>query len=343
MKAIIFTEPKQIRLVTDRPLPPIRDNTVLVKVVTVALNPTDWKHVAFGMAKEGCVLGVDYAGVVEQSNSPGWVKGDRICGFAHGGNSIQTEDGTFAEYIVAPLFTAIKIPPGVSFEAASTLGCGITTVGQGLFEPGYGLGLNTPSKPITTQVPVLIYGGSSATGSLGIQFAKAAGYSVITTCSPKNFEMVRARGASEVFDTHDPEIGRKINDYTNNQLQYAWDCIGTDESARACANGLTTNPGAHYGTIRAPKLPRDDVKYTATMAYVGIGEDFEKGGNWTCNNEAHALWQTKIWKIAYDLLATGKIQVHPTRVENTGFEGILAGLKELENGAVSGQKLVYVL
>jgi NADPH:quinone reductase-like Zn-dependent oxidoreductase len=172
MKAIIFTEPKQTRLVTDRPLPQIRNNTLLVKVAAVALNPTDWKHVSFGMAKEGCVLGVDYAGVVEQSNSPGWTKGDRICGFAHGGNSCNPEDGTFAEYIVAPLSTAIKIPPGVSFEAASTLGCGITTVGQGLFESDYGLGLNPPSNPITTQAPVLIYGGSSATGSLGIQFAK---------------------------------------------------------------------------------------------------------------------------------------------------------------------------
>ena len=79
------------------------------------------------------------------------------------------------------------------------------------------------------------------------------------------------------------------------------------------------------------------------MAYVGIGEDFEKGGNWTRNNEAHALWQTEIWKIAYDLLATGKLRVHPVRVENTGFAGILRGLKELEDGTVSGQKLVYVL
>jgi Zn-dependent alcohol dehydrogenase len=155
--------------------------------------------------------------------------------------------------------------------------------------------------------------------------------------------LVRARGASQVFDSNDPEVGKKINEHTKNQLQFAWDCIGTDESARACAEALTSSPGARYGTIRAPKLPRDDVKYTATMAYVGIGEDFEKGGNWTRDNESHALWQIKFWKIAYDLLATGKLQVHPVVVENTGFDGILDGLKKLENGAVSGQKLVYLL
>lgn len=172
MKAIIYTEPKQTRLVTDRPLPKIRDNTVIVKVAAVALNPTDWKHVHFGMAKEGCILGVDYAGTVEQSNSPEWQKGDRICGFVHGGNSVNPEDGSFAEYLVAPLSTAMRIPEGVSFEAASTLGCGITTVGQGLFEVGYGLGLNSPAEPVQNAEPLLIYGGSSATGSLGIQLAK---------------------------------------------------------------------------------------------------------------------------------------------------------------------------
>lgn len=172
MKAIIYTEPKQTRLVTDRPLPKIRDKTVIVKVAAVALNPTDWKHVHFGMAKEGCILGVDYAGTVEQSNSPEWQTDDRICGFVHGGNSVNPDDGSFAEYLVAPLSTAMRIPEGVSFEAASTLGCGITTVGQGLFEVGYGLGLNSPAEPVQNAEPLLIYGGSSATGSLGIQLAK---------------------------------------------------------------------------------------------------------------------------------------------------------------------------
>lgn len=176
MKAVVYTEPKQMRLVADRPLPQIRPNTVIVKVVAVALNPTDWKHVSFGMAKEGCVIGVDYAGTVEQSNSPEWKKGDRIAGFVHGGNSCNIEDGSFAEYIVAPLSTAMKIPSNVSFEDASTLGCGVTTVGQGIFEPGYGLGLNMPTNPTKTPDTLLISGGSSATGSLGIQFAKEFGF-----------------------------------------------------------------------------------------------------------------------------------------------------------------------
>ncbi|KAJ5812283.1 hypothetical protein N7474_008584 [Penicillium riverlandense] len=343
MKAVIYTEPKQARLVTDRPLPQLRQNTALVKVAAVALNPTDWKHVSFGMAREGCVLGVDYAGTVEQTNSTEWNKGDRICGFVHGGNYSNPEDGSFAEYLVAPLSTAMKVPDGLSFEEAATLGCGITTVAQGLFEPGYGLGLNVPSSPVETSEPLLIYGGSSATGTLGIQLAKEAGYTVITTCSPRNFGLVRQRGANEAFDYKDPEVGQKINDYTQNRLRYAWDCIGTDDAARTCAEALTSCPGARFGTIRGPKLSRDDVKYTATMAYVGIGEDYEKAGKWSRDNQAHAQWQQTFWKMARNLLAQGKLQVHQVRVGKSGLQGVLEGLKELEEGAVSGEKLVYLI
>lgn len=135
----------------------------------------------------------------------------------------------------------------------------------------------------------------------------------------------------------------KINAYTHDRLRYAWDTIGTDEAARTCAEALTSGSGAHFGTIRGPKLPRDDVKYTATMAYVGIGEDFEKGGKWTRDNQAHAQWQQGFWKIARDLLAEGKLQVHPTRVGKNGLQGVLEGLKELEQGGVSAEKLVYLI
>lgn len=63
----------------------------------------------------------------------------------------------------------IKIPDNVSFEDASTLGVGIFTVGQALYQS---LGLPLPTEPAKESFPVLIYGGSTATGTLAIQFAK---------------------------------------------------------------------------------------------------------------------------------------------------------------------------
>ena len=52
------------------------------------------------MATPGCTLGCDYSGVVEEVGSKvtkNWAKGDRIAGFAHGGNAVEPEDGVFAE------------------------------------------------------------------------------------------------------------------------------------------------------------------------------------------------------------------------------------------------------
>lgn len=90
---------------------------------------------------------------------------------ADGGNELQPEDGAFAEHIVTVADIGLRIPDNMSFEDAATLGVGVITCGQGLFGPD-GLKLNWPDNPTTKGEAVLIYGGSSATGVLGIQLAK---------------------------------------------------------------------------------------------------------------------------------------------------------------------------
>jgi len=64
---------------------------------------------------------------------------------------------------------AAKTPNGMSFEDTATLGVGVTTVGQALYMT---LKLPLPTEPAKTSFPILIYGGSTATGTLAIQYAK---------------------------------------------------------------------------------------------------------------------------------------------------------------------------
>ena len=175
-KAIEIKGPRDARLVTDRRKPRLRASYILVRTAAVALNPTDWKHVDF-RATAGALSGCDYAGVVEAVGpdvTRPFAPGDRVCGMCHGANRLQLEDGAFAEYIVAKGDIQMRVPARMAFEEAATLGVGVVTVGQALYQS---LRLPLPSSssssaPAETAVPLLIYGGSTATGTLAIQFAK---------------------------------------------------------------------------------------------------------------------------------------------------------------------------
>ena len=125
---------------------------------------------------------MQYAGIVSSPGDPtsygkSWSVGDRICGFAMGGNYMFPQDGAFAEQIVVKADVGIRIPDTLSFEEAATLGVGVYTCGQGMCQQmGLHWPLNEEGEARKDQGrekdTVLIYGGSSATGTLAIQFAK---------------------------------------------------------------------------------------------------------------------------------------------------------------------------
>ncbi|UKZ47826.1 hypothetical protein TrVGV298_002058 [Trichoderma virens] len=169
--AIQIKGPGKAEIVKDTPMPKLRDDYIIVKTAAVALNPTDWKQIDY-LPSPGAIVGCDYSGIVEQVGSAvkhGPRVGDRVMGMVHGSNHSNHEDGAFAEHVAAKGDLQIKIPDYMTFEEAATLGAGIITVGQSLYES---LELPLPDDPPMRSFPVLIYGGSTATGTLAIQFAK---------------------------------------------------------------------------------------------------------------------------------------------------------------------------
>jgi NADPH:quinone reductase-like Zn-dependent oxidoreductase len=139
------------------------------------LNPIDWKRLENTPAA-GAAVGHYYAGVVVAvgaSINREFKVGDRVCGLVNGGDGTQVDNGSFAEYIVVKGDIQMKIPESVSFVDAATAGVGIMSVGQCLYGPS-GLGLQLPEigKERPKEDVVLIYGGSTASGLWGIQFAK---------------------------------------------------------------------------------------------------------------------------------------------------------------------------
>ncbi|RBR11928.1 hypothetical protein FVER53590_14123 [Fusarium verticillioides] len=332
MQAVVI-EGDQARLDRARTIPKQSDDMLLIRPVSVALNPTDWRHIRGRRAKDGCNVGCDYAGIVE------------IFGVAHGANLVNPDDGAFAEVISVIGDLQMRMPDSLSFQQAATLGLGTGTVGQGLFQKSLKLRLPsvTESDIVRHDEPVLIYGGGSATGALGIQFAKEAGYTVVTVCTPDHFDYTKSLGAHFVVDYKDPDAGRKIREYTKNKLRLAWDTISIPDSARICAGALTSTSSESpvYGSLLPTKSPRADVTSIATVFHTTFGRTFDFGGQHMPASKEDYEFGKSFYGLAEQLIAQGRIQPHPGRVGEGGLRGVIGGLVELEAGKVQGEKLVY--
>ncbi|KAI1621219.1 chaperonin 10-like protein [Exophiala viscosa] len=113
------------------PVPQLRDDYILVRTLAIALNPTDWTT-PDAVGDDGTLVGCDYAGIMEEVGKAvkkPFKKGERIARFGHRGNDANPENGAFARYIAIKGNLQIHIPDSVSFEAACTVGVGVTTTG----------------------------------------------------------------------------------------------------------------------------------------------------------------------------------------------------------------------
>ncbi|KAJ5826009.1 hypothetical protein N7474_003147 [Penicillium riverlandense] len=346
-KAVITRSLGQAELVSNRPIPTLRDGYLLVQTVAVALNPIDWKRLENTPAA-GATMGHDYAGVVVAvgaSINRGFKVGDRVCGLVNGGDGTQVDNGSFAEYIVVKGDIQMKIPESVNFVDAATAGVGITSVGQCLYGPsGLGLQLSEIGQEKPKEEAVLIYGGSTASGLWGIQFAKLSGYRVVTTCSPHNYSLVKAHGADIIIDYHDPECSARIREATDNALKIVLDTVATADSAKICADAIHP-AGGRYHALLPVQVPRSDVVSAFTDAGTTTGEPFEYGPESMVIPAMPAEFNFAVqWAgLAEKLWAEGKLRTIPVQRGQSGLKGILDGLQELKDNKISGRKLVYVI
>lgn len=338
-RALVVKGHGSVEVRSDVPLPKVRDDYIIVKTKAVALNPTDWKAVhrdpGYGSPATGAIVGCDYAGIVEEIGSnvtTPFKIGDKVAGFVRGADPGKYT-GAFAEHIAAKGDLQIKIE--IPFEEAATLGVGITTVGQGLYQS---LGLPFPPAKVDKPTSILIYGASTATGSLAVQFAKLSGLEVIATASPHNFDFVKSLGADQVFDYSEPNVGAKIREATNDDLHLVFDTISEKGSPEIAAAAISSK-GGDYSALLPVAFPRTDVKSRTTLAYTALNEPF---GDAIPAIPSHWEFGVKFWRAAAELINSGKIKPHPTIVRK-GIENIPQGLEDLRNNKVSGKKLVYTI
>jgi len=246
--------------VTPAPYTHPRENEIVVKNHAVAINPLDWiiqvaGNVAYRWIKYPFVLGADLAGeVVEVGTAVTRFKvGDRVLGHAVGMDKDRNNpaEGAFQEYTVLLAHMAAPLPDTMPYESAAVLPLGLSTAACGLFQKDQ-LALHYPAAdPQPTGQTLLVWGGSTSVGSNAIQLAIAAGYEVITTASPRNFDYVRALGASQVFDYRSATVVRDIIAAFRGKTLAGALAIGTG-SAEPCADIVHACDGNKFVAIATP-------------------------------------------------------------------------------------------
>ncbi|KAL9089755.1 MAG: hypothetical protein Q9165_005549 [Trypethelium subeluteriae] len=226
-------------------------NEILVKNHAVAINPIDrdLQTVAWWPLDYPTILGHDVAGEVVAIGAgvTRFREGDRVVGQALGMVTKQNQHNGFQAYTVLQTNMTSQIPDEITYEHACVIPLGCSTAAAGLFQDGY-MNLQPPSSPPqkSTGLTLLVWGGSSSVGCNAIQLAVAAGYEVIATASPKNFEYVKQLGGVEVLDYQSTTISGDLqNAFQGKTIAGALDCIGGTGWA-ICMDVVHKTPGIKF-------------------------------------------------------------------------------------------------
>ncbi|EKG11538.1 Alcohol dehydrogenase superfamily zinc-containing [Macrophomina phaseolina MS6] len=319
---------------------------ILVKTAAVALNPCDFK-MPRRFPSPGTHNGCDWAGTVvalgDEVVQNGMFKiGDRVFAAVHGNNPADKDSGAYGEYLKAVAEFTWKIPDWMSFEEAAGLsGTCIATCCVALFRslqlPG------TFEEPAKKPVDVLIWGGASSIGTMAIQMVKLLGHRAITTCSPKNFDLVKSYGADAVFDYNSPTCAEDIKKLTRNCLRYVLDPFGEVRTMALCDQAMGRVGGRYtalekYQEIEEKKTIKRDMVMGAVIHGKGTTALSDAWGK-PADDELHD-WGVECYKSIQRLIDAHKLRPHPIRVLDGRFDGILEGLDMLRRKEISAQKLV---
>lgn len=220
MKAITIPQPGPAEVLTlsERPVPAIGDDEVLIRVHAAGLNRADV------MQREGKypapagvpadIPGLEVAGVVEARGAQAsrWQVGDRVCALLAGGG--------YAEYVPVDARHCLPVPEGLPFTHAAALPEALFTVWSNVFQRG----------ALRAGERLLVHGGSSGIGMTAIQLATHRGAIVFTTAgSDEKCRACETAGASRAINYRTQDFGEVLK---NDGIDVILDMVGGDTLAK---------------------------------------------------------------------------------------------------------------
>eukprot|EP00445_Apocalathium_hangoei_P071312 CAMPEP_0204133260 /NCGR_PEP_ID=MMETSP0361-20130328/14994_1 /ASSEMBLY_ACC=CAM_ASM_000343 /TAXON_ID=268821 /ORGANISM="Scrippsiella Hangoei, Strain SHTV-5" /LENGTH=398 /DNA_ID=CAMNT_0051086285 /DNA_START=50 /DNA_END=1243 /DNA_ORIENTATION=- len=273
MRAVVATgrgygesDYSKIKVVSDQAMPQPSRGQVLIRVAASSINPVDYKlYSSIAMSAltmfHPKVLGFDVAGTVEAvgEGCSRLKLGDDV--WADLGKSSLTNPiqlGAWAEYAVADESQVGLKPAGLSFaEAASLPLVGLTDLQA----------LRMAGAPWAGRqnLTVVVTSGAGGTGTPALQLAKAFGAArIVTSSSPKNFDLLKRLGATEAIDYHKGTIWDAL---AENSVDVVYDNYGAPGTADAAMKSLRPGgvfvflPGKDGGNAKHPKAGVKEINY----------------------------------------------------------------------------------
>jgi len=172
MKAIHITKSggPEVLQIKETPRPKPTNNQVLIKVKAAGVNRSDvitrQNTNTYGKNSDGPIIpGLEVSGEIIEIGAGVMNKkvGDKVCALI--------ASGGYAEYVAVESSHCLAIPKGISLTAAAALPETVFTVWFNVFH----LGKLKPNEKL------LIHGGTSGIGTMGLQMAKALGSEIYTT------------------------------------------------------------------------------------------------------------------------------------------------------------------
>jgi NADPH:quinone reductase-like Zn-dependent oxidoreductase len=360
---------RPLQLIT-RPYPSPKAGTLVVRTHALAINPLDHLIQTQGTAlmynwlTYPFVLGSDLAGVVQEVGSgvTRFKVGDRVVAHATGTDKERNDPsmGAFQEFVVVQEIMCCPVPENMSFEQAAVVPMGVSTAAAGLWQDDM-LKLNpptgkAPSQHTAARKVVLITGGASSVGSNAIQLAAAAGYDVVTTCSPKNNDMVKRLGATHTFDYNSSSLQASILKVMQDREVVGAVAIGKG-SAELCVDVLAQCKHARkfVSIVTYPQLESEtgpllvvrrvisflswNTKMTIKGLLKGVGWKFVFATTIVENGLGKVLYG----EVLPTLLASGKFVPSPEpQVVGSGLEKVQEAM-DMQKKGVSARKLVVTL
>lgn len=199
----------------DLPIPVPLTDDVLIQAKAISINPVDVKTRA-GKGAAGriktenpIILGWDVSGVVTESQSPLFAKGDEVFGMVR----FPGHGKAYADYIAAPAAQLARKPAGIPHTEAAAACLACLTAWQAF----------TKHVRIQPSQRVLVHAAAGGVGHYAVQIAKYFGAYVIGTASAANRDFVLSLGADEHVDYKAQRLEDAVKD-----VDIVLDTIGGD-------------------------------------------------------------------------------------------------------------------